>query len=146
VFDWAGAGYASNPNGLAYDPVNAGLWVCPISGTDVRLISTNPAASPRLLNTITFPSSADQLHYDSDNGLLYFTTGGNGSNGSVSVYRFSTSAASVVYSSLQHAQAIEGVYVDRNSSRMVILSDGGYHVAADPELNIALTYSVPLIS
>lgn len=143
VFAW---GYSDMPNGLAYDPVNDALWVTPFTETTMRLISCNPAASPRLLDTKTLAQSADQLHYDSANELLYYTRGDNGTNGSVRVYRLGTDVDQMVYDSLPRAQAIEGLYIDRPASRLTLMVDGGFHGGASPQLNIAIEYKVPLIS
>jgi hypothetical protein len=143
VFAW---GYSDMPNGLAYDPVNDALWVTPFTETTMRLISCNPAASPRLLDTKTLAESADQLHYDSANELLYYTRGANGTNGSVRVYRLGTDVDQMTYASLPRAQAIEGIHLDRDLKRLTLMVDGGFHGVASPQLNIAIEYKVPLIS
>lgn len=146
VFDWTAAGYNGNPNGLAYDPVNSSLWVSTIGSTTVRRILTDPAASPRLFDTHTVALGMDQLHYDSTRQLLYYSVGGNGSNGNVGLYRVATTTVTTGYGPLQFAQAIEGVFVDRDNRELIIMSDGGFHDAASPAQNIALRYSVPLLT
>jgi hypothetical protein len=146
VFDWAAAGFASNPNGLAYDPVNDALLVAPLSGTTVRRIAANPAASPRVSATTwtLATSTPDQLHYNASAGRLYYTTGANGADGLVRVLNMATGVDAEAFGPLQYAQAIEGLYIDQGSEIMTVLSDGGYHTAASPALNIAIKYQVAL--
>ena len=147
VFDWDAAGFDSQPNGLAYDPHNAALIVGPFNGTTLRRIDTDPAASPRVsATTWTLSSgSADQFHYDAPRRNLFYTVGGNGSDGSVRVINLDTGSDTVAYGNLPRVQAIEGIYIDRAAAIMTLTSDGGFHVAAEPELNIALQYRVGLI-
>ncbi len=138
---------SSNPNGAAYDPANHALWTTSISGRLARLIACDRSASPRIVREINLTStSPDQLHYDPVRELLYYSTGGNGVNGTVRAYNLRTDEDTAVYPSLKFAQAIEGIYVDRDISTLFVTNDAGYHVAGRPQLNCMLSYSVPLIN
>jgi len=140
VFDWAteypGLG---NPNGLAYDPDNDALW-CSDTDGNAKLISCNPVASPRELGELSLTNSPDMLQYI--NGRLYYSWGNNGSNGNISACDIENETISVLYSSISNAQAIEGIYIDRQNSELTILSDGGFHTQANPSLNIYLKYRI----
>lgn len=138
---------SANPNGAAYWPPEHALWVTAVSGRVARLIACDPSVTPRVLREISLAStSPDQLHADPVRELLYYSTGGNGVNGTVRAYNLRTDEDTAVYPSLKFAQAIEGVYVDRDLSTLFVTNDAGYHVAGRPQLNCMLSYSVPLIN
>lgn len=151
-FDWDAAEFDSQPNAVAYDADADAIYVSPFIGQTVRLISCDPSASPRVIDTITLSTpgtgssnSADQFYYDRPRKNLFYTVGGNGSNGLVRVINVDTEIDFVAYGDLPLAQAIEGVYIDRALGVMTLTNDGGYHTAASPALNIAIQYLVPLI-
>lgn len=144
VIDWV---YTSRPNGVAYDPVNHAVWVTPISGNTARLIACDPNISPRVIREVSLANtSPDQLHYDSERELLYYSTGGNGANGTVRVYRLADDVDVPVYSAIPYAQAIEGIFIDRDTGTLYVANDAGFHVSGRPQLNCMLRYAVPLIN
>lgn len=135
--------YSHGPNGLAYDSANDALWV---GGQGfVNTVRQLSCADGSLLDSITVTEYPDQLHYDATNQLLYYSNGNNGSNGVVYAYRIEDDENAVVYSSLSRAQAIEGIYIDRDLGELFVINDGGYHFTAAPALNVALRYAVNLL-
>ncbi|MGH1450223.1 MAG: hypothetical protein ACRBBM_12510 [Pseudomonadaceae bacterium] len=139
AFQWT---YASQPNGIAYDPVNHAFWVTPISGREARLVSCSPGTD-RLLQTVNLTSySPDQLHYHSEQSLLYYSVGANGTSGDVRVKNLLTGVDSIAYAGLLHAQAIEGLYIDRQNSTLSIVNDAGFHLAGRPQFNILISYKI----
>jgi sugar lactone lactonase YvrE len=144
--DTAALGYSGNPNGLAYDPTSDALWMCESARGNAAIDQLQPSSRPPHAGDTHCLSGADQLHYDALRGLLYYSSGGNGANGAVRVYRTADQSDAAVYGGLPGSQAIEGVYIDRARQLLTVMNDGGYHVTASPQLNIACEYQVPLIS
>ncbi|MER8532127.1 hypothetical protein NKH61_05125 [Mesorhizobium sp. M1005] len=142
---WA---YAGSPNGLGYDQGNTALWVSDEGSATFRLLSAATATIGNLLRSETVQTTADHLHFDETNGLLYYSVGNNGVDGSV--YYIDLAHTSVgphlVYGPLKYCQAIEGIDVDRENGILTVINDGGYHTAASPALNIAIKYKVPLLA
>ncbi|ETD89948.1 hypothetical protein U713_07530 [Rhodobacter capsulatus YW2] len=144
TLEWDTLGYTGDPNGLAWDSANSGLWVTTAASATARLLL---ASDGTLLDTVTLATTTpDQLHYDSANGLLYATTGSNGTPGTVHVHRVSTDTAVGSYASLRHAEAIEGIYLDRETATLTLTNDGQYHNIARPALNCLPEYRVSLFT
>lgn len=140
AFNWATA-YPSlgNPNGLAYDSGNDALW-CSDTNGNARLIACNPAASPRELATASLTGSPDMLQLIE--GKIYYSVGSNGANGGIRYYDTASASVVNIYPTLINAQAIEGIFIDRDAGVLTVVNDGGYHDSANPSLNIVLRYRI----
>lgn len=133
----------NNANGVAYDLINHALWVTPSTGGAAYLIACDPAASPRLLRTISLPVVPDQLQYFPSERRLYYSFGANGTNGDIRSFHVDTLTGRTEFAALENVQAIEGFYIDRLNGVTFVVSDGGFHRAAKPSLNGALEFATP---
>lgn len=131
------------PNGLAYIASEDRFFVGVSNSATISRLSKAGA----IINQVTVGTAVpDQLHYDDTRGLLYASAGSNGSEGTVWMHRLSNGTNTQPFgSTLPRATAIEGIYVDRLSSELVALIDGGFHWTSNPwPLNGAIIYSVAL--
>jgi hypothetical protein len=126
-------------NGLAFDAANDMLYLTTTTDGTLYKISGDPGDSPRLVDTFTLgDSSPDQLFYS--DGVIYYTVGANGSAGSVKTFTLATEVTAS-FATLELIEAVEGLHIEDNVLTMV--SDGGYHDAAEPALNIWAQYRLP---
>lgn len=136
-----GVSYPGSANGLAYDVAADAVFISTTADGVVYKVSCNPAASPRLLATYTLAdASPDQLQFILP--LLYYTIGGNGSPGTVKSFNVTTSATATAYGPIPLIEAAEGVFIDPAEKVMTIVSDGGFHIAAEPALNLWAQYRI----
>lgn len=132
-------------NGLCYVDKYDCLIMAASTGTTRYVYS---CATGTLMTTFTALRTADQLCFDQVEEILYDTGGANGTNGSVTYQALDLASSIAVRSpaqsgtipGMQNAQAIEGIYIDRAARKLYLINDGGYHLAATPQLNIAITY------
>lgn len=142
--DLDGSAIAGNVNGLAYDPAEDALYVTMASSTTLYKIAADPLASPRLLGSYTLPYGPDMMFWL--DGKIYYTSGGNGSPGDVRSFVPATETAANEFLSIELAEAIEGIHIDADARVMTLISDGGFHTAAEPALNIWAQYRVPALT
>lgn len=152
AFDWNAAGYDGQPNGLTCDDTRGGFWVTPSIGNVMRLISYDPSASPRALDSRTLGvagtsagNSPDHLCYIPELDAIAYTLGGNGADGTVRVF-FLSSNVDVLWGVLPGAQAIEGITVDMYQSIVETSNDGGYHNIAQPAFNTTMRHQMPSLN
>ncbi|NPD16349.1 hypothetical protein HOY34_14210 [Xinfangfangia sp. D13-10-4-6] len=134
---WAGAWSA--PNGLAWDAGSNQLFVSAAnSATAYRITKAGAIQATLTLGTTT----PDHLCHAAAAGMLYASSGSNGSDGAVHGLDLVSGAISLPWPQLTRCQAIEGIWVDHLAGRLFALSDGGFHTNASPALNIGLTYAI----
>lgn len=128
------------PNGLAYDNKRNALWVTEPDSATARLISK---ADGSVMQTVTLGTAApDQLCHNGDEDILYASSANNGVNGDVWAHHIPTGENWIAFASLKNAQAIEGIYVDRQAGYLFVCNDGGYHTVAKPALNMGMRYRI----
>lgn len=149
-----GGSISGDPNALAYNPTLDALYVMPRTGsTTLRLISCDPAASPRVLQTWTMPSpvtgsgnagTPDHFSYDvARPNSLFFTMAENGTDGKIYEFNLTTSAVTLK-ATLEHCQAVEGLYMDWARRRFAVVCDADYHFTnANPKANVWQEYEMP---
>lgn len=141
--DWR-ALTGGTPNGLAYDPDAGALWVGAVAGSAFTLVSCLDGS---LVRTVRGGTDADQFDYDPVRRLLYYSSGSNGADGQIRAVQVDQDSGSFpLYGPLAGVQAIEGIDVDAATGRLTVLNDGGFHLAAFPARNLALTYAVSPLS
>jgi len=128
-------GAIANTNGIAYDS-SLDYFVLGVSST-ARWYNRSTGA---LVQSRSMPGvSADQLSYDAARNWLWYTSGANGSPGSLQAIDAATNWSSVVADlTLTEANAIEGVIVEGNT---ILIANDGYYHAATPALNRLLTFT-----
>lgn len=147
-----GLGKSGTPNGLAFDADHgSALWVSSASAAEAVQVSI---AGKSILQTITLGANPDQLQFLSASRMsdgqarLVYTTGGNGSDGTVRVYNLETDE-DAAWSSLTGSTAIEQAFYDPESNVMWAFNDRGYHDtgtdADDPADNNVKFYTMPAI-
>lgn len=133
------------PTGLAHVVASNALWVTDPASSTMRLLSCVDGS--QISSFALSLASRDQLHLDEANNLLYYSVGANGADGYVYVSNLSNPTdVSLAYGPLKYCQAPEGLHIDRETGILTKLSDGGYHELANPRLNIAIRYKVPLLA
>lgn len=127
------------PNGLAYIPEEDAIIVTAEGGTTnyARVYSCATG-----LETRQVPLRGSLDHIDWDDGLIFGTFGGNAEDGSIEVYNGTTGEVLVLFSGLEYAQAIEGIY--REGDRIWCVNDGAFHDTAKPPLALALEWELIL--
>lgn len=142
-YDWFAEGHGGNPNGVAYVADLHAIWVGTHNASTARLISCDPASSPRQIDSMALAvTTPDQFQYDADDKDLLYTRGNNGSNGHVYKTNVDTKLGALLYTNLQHTQAMEGVYRDKVAGRMYLLNNGRFHDNAEPTLNIVSVFLI----
>lgn len=133
------------PNALAFDATRGtgkgALWVGDSSGLTVYLIDADPAASTRVIQTITLVNNPDMFQLIDNNTLLY-QSAGNGTRATVYNYDLTTNTEFAKWSSLECWFAAEGFYYDKTWRTLYAVNDAGYHnsISSGPRFNCVFEY------
>ncbi|MBQ2263278.1 MAG: hypothetical protein II336_18190 [Loktanella sp.] len=150
VINFGTLGITPNPNGLAFDPDEGSgkgaLWAGGFTGTTVWLIDCDPAASPRIIRTITLPhASADQFQLVKIGAtrFLLYSVGPNGSNGAIHWYNPETNATGTLGAAFDQSTAIEGMIYRHVTRTVDVYNDAYFHSTnAKPQCNMVASYKV----
>lgn len=128
------------PNGVAYDPVRD-VVISPGEGTTNVFIYTR--ATGLLLETVSgIAGNADQLYYDAQASILYYSLGANAEDGAIRSMSINGGPTLSSFT-LAGSQAIEGIYIftDARGRRwLYVVNDGAFHATANPPLAIMRAY------
>lgn len=133
------------PNAIAFDATRGtgkgALWVGDSSGLMVYLIDADPAASTRVIQTITLVNNPDMFQLIDNNTLLY-QSAGNGTRATVYNYDLATNTEFAKWASLECWFAAEGFYYDKTWRTLYAVNDAGYHksIASGPRFNCVFEY------
>lgn len=130
---------ASRPTGIAYDSRDDTVWVGFNAITTVNKVDWDGTTAPPVVDSISLSFVPDQMCLDEEYNLLFYTHGANGEDGNIRCYDLTTGVDFHVCT-VPRAQAIEGVYLDRDAGKFIVMSDGRYHNSFEPEplLNAAV--------
>lgn len=134
-----------NPNAIAFDSTRGtgrgALWVGGNTGTTVYCIDADPAASTRIITTITLANNPDQFQLFE--GKLLYQYGANGVRANIRSYDLATGIEVAKWGPLNDALAPEGFFWDRVSKTLYLLNDGGYHDSISSlKFNVVFEYKV----
>lgn len=140
----ASLGLSITPNALAFDATRGtgkgALWLGANAGGTIYLIDCDPAATTRVISTITVANTVDHIQL-LDNQILYQGTS-NGRKTTVYKYELGTNVESTVWVDLECWTAPEGFYYDKKWRTLFAVNDGGFHnsVNSSPRFNCAFEF------
>lgn len=126
-------------NGLSYDPTIDAMITLTTNGS----ARWHDRVTGDISKTVAFVDDVtDQIHYDSVNSWIWYTTGANGSAGKVRIRLASDPTYDIAYYPLSGAQAVEGVSV--RDGKLWVANDQYFHPTADAATNLNRVVEYPL--